>query len=199
MFSKYDVYTSVQSKYCYQGTSVLKNKLGIREPGLLRQAEEEFTAVKQMVLMSSPINGRFTKSHLLRIHKFLFEDIYPFAGRIRKEDISKGNTMFYPSSMVDKELDRVFTVIHSAGMLTEKDRDTCIKNLSYIMAELNVIHPFREGNGRAIREFVRCIANEYEIDLNWGNAGKEELLAASVMSVDDESAFIDLLTKCIEN
>ena len=100
MFSKYDVYTTVQSMYCYPDSDVLKNKLNIRDKAELKQAEEEFTAVKQLVLLQEPMKGRFTKTHLLRIHRFLFEDVYPFAGHIRREQISKGDTMFYPPVIV---------------------------------------------------------------------------------------------------
>ena len=74
MFSKYDVYTTVQSMYCYPDSDVLKNKLNIRDKAELKQAEEEFTAVKQLVLLQEPMKGRFTKTHLLRIHRFLFEE-----------------------------------------------------------------------------------------------------------------------------
>ena len=87
MFSKYDVYTTVQSMYCYPDTDVLINKLDIRDKAELKQAEEEFTAVKQMALLQEPIKGRFTKTHLFRIHRFLFEDVYPCAGQIRKEQL----------------------------------------------------------------------------------------------------------------
>ena len=66
MFSKYDVYTTVQSMYCYPDSDVLKNKLNIRDKAELKQAEEEFTAVKQLVLLQEPMKGRFTKTHLLR-------------------------------------------------------------------------------------------------------------------------------------
>ena len=62
MFSKYDVYTTVQSMYCYPDTDVLINKLGIRDKAELKQAEEEFTAVKQMALLQDLIKGRFTTS-----------------------------------------------------------------------------------------------------------------------------------------
>ena len=105
MFSKYDVYTTVQSMYCYPDTDVLINKLNIHDKAELKQAEEEFTAVKQMALLQEPIKGRFTKTHLFRIHSFLFEDVYPFAGHIRKEQISKGDTMFYPPDLIDRELE----------------------------------------------------------------------------------------------
>ena len=111
MFSKYDVYTTVQSLYCYPGSDVLKNKLNIRDSDELKRAEEEITALKQYMLMETPIKGRFSKMQLMNIHRFLFEDIYPFAGLIRREQISKGDTMFYPPHLIGQELDK--TCIHT--------------------------------------------------------------------------------------
>ena len=157
MFSKYDVYTTVQSMYCYPDTDVLINKLNIHDKAELKQAEEEFTTVKQMALLQEPIKGRFTKTHLLRIHRFLFEDVYPFAGHIRKEQISKGDTMFYPPDLID-----------------------------------------REGNGRSIRELIRCMALEYGLHINWGNTDRETLINAAIAAVDYDMAFCDVLKQCIE-
>ena len=89
MFSKYEVYTTVQSIYCYKDSDVLKNKLGIRDREKLKRAEEEFTAVKQFVLLQEPIKGRFTRAHLMHIHRFLFEDIYPkYEGTVTAIDAS---------------------------------------------------------------------------------------------------------------
>lgn len=120
MFSKYDVYTTTQSIYCYKDTNVLKNKLNIRDQKLLKKAEEEITAIRQFELLQHPIKGNFTKTHLLNIHKFIFSDIYPFAGKIRREQISKGNTMFYPPNVIVRELDRVFEEMKKSGILKGK-------------------------------------------------------------------------------
>ena len=198
MFSKYDVYTTVQSMYCYPDTDVLINKLGIRDKAELKQAEEEFTAVKQRALLQDPIKGRFTKTHLFRIHRFLFEDVYPFAGHIRKEQISKGDTMFYPPDLIDRELERVFKNIHAKKLLAERDKEKQIQNLSQTMAELNIIHPFREGNGRSTRELIRCMALEYGLHINWGNTDRETLINAAIATVDDDMAFCDVLRQCVE-
>ena len=164
----------------------------------LKQAEEEFTAVKQMALLQEPIKGCFTKTHLFRIHRFLFEDVYPFAGHIRKEQISKGDTMFYPPDLIDRELERVFKTIHSKKLLAEQDKEKQIQNLSQTMAELNIIHPFREGNGRSTRELIRCMALEYGLHINWGNTDRETLINAAIAAVDDDMAFCDVLKQCIE-
>lgn len=198
MFSKYDVYTTVQSIYCYRDSNVLKNKLNIRDAAELKRAEEEFTAVKQLVLLQEPLQGRFTAAHLKRIHRFLFEDLYPFAGHIRREQIKKGETTFYPPELIDRELHRVFEKIHKDGMLLEQDKVCQIQNLSYVMAELNIIHPFREGNGRSIRELIRCMGLHYGLSINWGNTDRDSLIDAAVASVDDDMAFCIILNQCIE-
>ena len=198
MFSKYDVYTTTQSIYCYPDSNVLKNKLNIRDNKLLKTAEEEITLIKQMELLKNPIKGNFSKAHLMNIHQFIFEDIYPFAGKIRREQISKADTMFYPPNLIDRELDKVFAKIKEKNMLRETDEEKVFDNLAYVMAELNIIHPFREGNGRSIREFIRLMAKRMGYDLNWGNVDKEELLEASILSVDDYKVLIGILEACVE-
>ena len=159
--------------------------------------EEEITALKQYMLMESPIKGRFSKTQLMNIHRFLFEDIYPFAGLIRREQISKGDTMFYPPHLIGQELDKVFSRLHSDKMLQETDRKHQIEHLSYIMSELNIIHPFREGNGRSIRELIRCMALHYGFTLDWSRVDRETMLDAAVRSVVDDRSFRDLIVACV--
>lgn len=195
MFSKYEVYTTTQSLYCYPDTNILKNKFNIRDFELLKKVEEEITVVKQLELLQNPIKGNFTKTHLLNIHKFIFEDIYPFAGKIRKEQISKADTRFYPPNLINRELDKVFREIKSCGMLKEDSEDILFDRLAYIMAELNIIHPFREGNGRAIREFIRIIAKRCGYDLNWGSVDRSEILELSIQSVYNYKVLIAILKK----
>ncbi|MBO4524468.1 MAG: Fic family protein [Ruminococcus sp.] len=197
MYSKYDVSTTAQSLYCYHESDVLINKLNIRNSDELKRAEEEITALKQYMLMESPIKGRFTKTQIINIHRFLFGDIYPFAGHIRREQISKGNTMFFPPHLIGPELDKVFSKLHNDNMLRETERNNQIKHLSYIMSELNIIHPFREGNGRSIRELIRCMALHYGFSLDWSNVDRNTMLNAAVRSVVDNMAFIDIITKCV--
>lgn len=72
----------------------MKDKLNIRDNQLLKVAEEEITLIKQMELLKNPIKGNFSKAHFMNIHKFIFDDIYPFAGKIRREQISKADTIY---------------------------------------------------------------------------------------------------------
>ena len=83
-------------------------------------------------------------------------------------------------------------------LLAEQDEEKQIQNLSQTMAELNIIHPFREGNGRSTRELIRCMALEYGLHINWGNTDRETLINAAIAAVDDDMAFCDVLRQCIE-
>ena len=99
--------------------------------------------------------------------------------------------------MIDQELNRVFNEIHQNALLHEENRQEQLMNLSWVMSELNMIHPFREGNGRSIRELVRCMALEYGLLINWGNTDKEILYNAAIASVTDSRAFYQVLEQCI--
>ena len=83
-------------------------------------------------------------------------------------------------------------------MLRETEPQAQLRNLSHVMAELNIIHPFREGNGRSIRELIRCMALEYGLHINWGNTDRETLINAAIAAVDDDMAFCDVLRQCVE-
>ena len=197
MFSKYEVYSTVQSMYCYNDTNVLKNKFGIKDFNTLKCIEEEIVSAKMYELMKNPVLGRFSRTHFFKIHKFLFGDIYSFAGKVRKEQIWKGDTMFYPPNSIDNELHKIFNVISNCKK-RKLDKNELIDKTAYIMTELNIVHPFREGNGRAIREFIRQWLWNSGYNLNWGNVDKDIILEASIKSVDDYRALVTVLNKCIE-
>lgn len=197
MFSKYEVYSTVQSIYCYPDTDVLKNKFNITDFDTLKQLEEEIVSAKLYQLMKNSVSGRFSKTHFFRIHRFLFGDIYSFAGKIRTEQIWKGDTMFYPPNAIENELNKLFETV-SAFIKQTLTKDELIDKTAYIMAELNIIHPFREGNGRTIREFIRQWFWHFGYDLNWGNVDKNFILNASINSVDNYKTLIAVLNNCIE-
>ena len=194
MFSKYDVYSTVQSIYCYHDTNVLKNKLNIQDLDTLKQFEEEIVSAKSYELIINPISGHFTKTHLFNIHRYLFEDVYRFAGKIRKEQIYKGDTMFYPPDCIDNELDKVFGKIKLCKNKSFDEGDL-FDFTAYIMSELNIIHPFRE----AIREFIRQWLLNFDYSLNWGSASRDNILNASIMSVDDYRALVPILKMCVSD
>lgn len=196
-FSKYELYTSCKSTYCYENSNVLINKLDIHDNILLKNAEAEVTIFKLKLLSEEGVTGRFTFTHLKNIHKFIFEDIYHFAGKYRTEQIGKSDTWFYPPTIIDESVKKLLNRLKGENNLRKLPENNFVERLSYYMAELNAIHPFREENGRTIREFVRQLAlyNGYELD--WSSCEKDDILKASILSYDDYTALEPILSQCL--
>lgn len=165
--------------YCYPDSDVLKNKLGIINQEKLHEVERKLTAIRINDLIRKPYRGRFDLDHLRGIHFYIFQDLYTWAGELRKVDIAKGN-MFCRAMFLENQADVVFSGIRNDGYLEGLDYDQFVKRLAYHFSEINALHPFREGNGRSQREFIRELAlyNHYAIDFS--NATGKEMLDASV-------------------
>ncbi len=197
-FSRYDVYTVTGSIYCYRNTNVLRNRLGIRDNRQLRIVEADITAVRQNDLMETPISGRFTSNHLCRIHKYLFGDIYPFAGHFRKEDITKGTTRFLFHKEIPNKLAALLGKLKGERYLQNLPEEKLVSRSAYYLAELNYIHPFREGNGRSIREFMRLLYVQADYDIHWNAVAPEVLLQATEESVYRTAMLESVLAECLE-
>lgn len=153
----FELYEAVNSIYCYPNSNVLVNKLNIHDNKKLATLERKLVLLKLYTLRQNKNIGNFDIHHFLSIHKFLFEDIYPFAGKIRSEDIAKDNFRFAKWEYIEDQLRELFDKLAKDDLkyLSKKEIS---KKLAYYMSELNVLHPFREGNGRTIREFIRQLA-----------------------------------------
>ena len=197
-FSKYNVSVEIGSMYYYKDADVLRNKLKLKDENILKEAEKEITFIRAYELTHDPINGRFGLTHLLKIHRYIFGDIYYFAGRLRYEDMRKADTSFCKAALIDKHLHILFEELKKENHLRNLNYDALLTRLAYYMAELNRIHPFREGNGRAIREFIRelALANDYAI--NWDKVSKQQLLQASIDSIYDINNLKMCLAICAE-
>ena len=197
-FDKYELYTEGDSVYCYKGTCVLKNKFGIKNIDLLRQAETELVFAAMLELELEPIKGNFDKEHLYDIHRFLFSNIYDFAGKTRTEDISKGSTKFCVYHYITENMDKLFATVKEKEKGIKR-REDVIDFFSFLMAELNIIHPFREGNGRAIREYIREYASALGYNIDWSKVDKEYLLDSMIKSVFDLAELKECLNKVTFN
>ena len=196
-FGKYDVYSVYGSKYCYPGTNVLRNRFNIRDAGQLRKLDADISSIKQLHLIKEPVKGRFTVNHLCQIHKFLFDDIYPFAGHFRREDIMKGQTRFQGFAQISSKLAVLLSELKKENHLRGLDFELLIERSAYYFAELNYIHPFREGNGRAIREFMRQLYDYNGYEVNWSAVSSEELLRAMEESVYATDSLQRLLNRIL--
>ena len=196
-FGKYDVYSVASSIYCYPDSSVLKNKLDIRDPVLLRKVEADLSTARQAEIFRTPVVGRFTATHLCNIHRKLLGDVYSFAGHFRREDIAKGPTRFVTYSQIKEKLQRLLGQLQQEKWLENVPFEAVAARSAYYMAELNYIHPFREGNGRAIREFMRLLFLHNGYVVQWDAVDVEALLNAMIDSVYDTAHLEQILKQCL--
>ena len=193
-----DLYEPRFSKYCYPNTNVLINKLNVKDKGTLQKFEAKITAAKLLSLRQKGIIGNFDSKHLIDIHKYLFEDIYPFAGKYRNENIAKGVFRFAEWEYIEPELDKLLNNLRKENYLLGLSKEKLSERLAYYLSELNVLHPFREGNGRTIREFLRELALKNEYTLNIKKVSPKDFLNASIKSIVDISELAKLLCVCLE-
>ena len=154
----------------------LENKLNITHQVELAKAEEKISKQKAKQLFDSVDITQVevgTFSGLSFIHAYLFENIYHFAGKIREVNIAKGNFRFAPLMYLEVSLKHIDTMPHS-------NFDEIIEK--YV--EMNIAHPFREGNGRATRIWLDLILKtEIKQVVDWNRVDKEEYLSAMERSV----------------
>lgn len=150
---------------------MLENKLGLTSSAELARMEEQLSKKKAVLLFEKGIldslpAGKF--STLQAIHRYLFEDIYDFAGEIRKVNMAKGNFRFAPLMYLDAALENI-------DKMPQSDFDEIIEK--YV--EMNIAHPFREGNGRSARIWLdHMLKQEIGKVIDWSKVDKEDYLLA---------------------
>lgn len=167
------------SSYCYPHSFILINRLGIKDKQALNEAEREITTVRVSQIMEHPCKGYFDLKHLQDIHKFLFRDIYSWAGKLRTVNIAKGNQFcncVYIESGSKPTFDKLRTEDH---YLIGLPPETICEKLSYYLGEINVIHPFREGNGRTQRVFIQYLAHVAGYHVDFTHVTSSEMVEAS--------------------
>lgn len=149
----------------------LQNKLGILESAELARNEEKISKRKATWLFESGKLDQLnpgTFSTLAEIHRILFEDIYEFAGKIRTENIAKGNFRFAPVMYLDASMKNI-----------EKMPQSTFDEIIEKYVEMNVAHPFREGNGRSMRIWLdQMLKKEIHQVIDWSKVDKDDYLMA---------------------
>ena len=180
-----------QSKCCYPGTNVLINKADIKDFKELENIDRLQTTYVLSKLYLEPIKGNFDIEHLKAIHKVLFNELYPFAGEFRFENISKDGIPFCRPEIIYMYLNNLLKEMknQSTKITTEEE---LVHFLAYFYSEINLVHPFREGNGRTLREFLR----EYVLELNKSiRFGQYELDFSKLTEIDKKVHILG----CIES
>lgn len=145
---------------------VLNNNLNIDNQEELNHAERLITSYRLAEMFLDTHNMEFTVDYYLKIHEYLFKDIYPFAGQIRDEVIEKRIPFCLPH-LIYSNLNELLV---KAKKLSQKidDEDQLIDVVTYVYSELDIIHPFLEGNGRTEREFIRQYVDYINMFIDFG-------------------------------
>lgn len=177
-----DKYGTGQDPYCYEGTDVLINNFDIFDEETLQEAEREFTtAALNDIEFSHP---PYDLDYLLELHSLLFSHIYSWAGEIRNIDISKKDTRFCISSRIEPEANKIFKRLEVDNFFENEDYESFIVKISELYGDLNMIHPFREGNGRVQRLLFEHIALNCGYSIDWDVASTEEWINANIQGVN---------------
>lgn len=173
------MYEVEDDTYCYPGTTVLINKLDLKKRADLDAFEAEITAQRA----SEPLpRGSLSYRQYCAIHRHFFQDVYSWAGKLRTVRISKGGSAFCFPENIDREMRRLFKELAEQKYFTGLDAPTFAKKAAHFLAELNAIHPFREGNGRTQLSFLTLLAERAGHPLELDRLDPKTILDATIES-----------------
>ncbi|MDE2446729.1 MAG: Fic family protein [Alphaproteobacteria bacterium] len=182
-------YGVANDPYCYPSSTVLKNKLNIRSQLKLDAAERQLTGIRFEEALP---RGTFDVAHYGSIHRHLFQDIFAWAGEFREIRIDKDASMFCYPEFIAREMDSLFMRLKPDVIETTLPRQDFAKKASLFLADLNAIHPFREGNGRTQLAFLKLLSEQVGHPLNLKTFSPERLLAAMIASFRGDVAALEV-------
>lgn len=192
-----DKYGVGHDKYCYPNSDVLVNLLNIRDSTLLDEAEAEFTAERYRTYEPSQQTlSDFSFEHLKHLHHHLFQDLFEWAGETRDVDISKGDTRFCTWTRIEPEAIKLFRTI--PALADCHSHNEIVDRVADLYCELNLLHPFREGNGRVLRFFFEELLYTLGYDVSWPQISQQDWIDANIAGVNlDLSLLIMIFEQAI--
>ena len=183
-------------------SGILRNKFGLTDQNSLDREEGNTVYVRSMLLKLNPIKGNFDSLHLQQIHENLFQDVYAWAGQFRTIDMFKLDqnreppmTRFTPADSIERELGETFKRLSEDDFLAGLEPKEFARKAAGLLSDINRIHPFREGNGRAQRHFVRQLAESVGHRLRFEVISKERMIQASILSANGDVTMMERLTE----
>lgn len=177
------MYAAIDDPYCYPGTKILKNKLGLRSQRELDAFEAEMSFERSADSLPS---GRLSYSHYRAIHRHLFQDVYGWAEKPRTIRISKRESTFCYPEHIHQEMAKLFKALRRAKHLKNTTPEVFAKQAAHFLAELNAIHPFREGNGRTQLTFLTLLAETSGHPLVLKRMNPDRIMQAVITSFGGE-------------
>jgi cell filamentation protein len=184
--------------YVYPGTDTLINCLNIRDPDQLDEAERAL--VHQRMREGSP-RGAFDLDHLRAIHYHLFQDVYPWAGEIRTVPLWKGDTMFQWAEIIEADMKRLHMGLEADAYLRGLDQEAFCPKAARLISELNLVHPFREGNGRTQLQYFEQLADQAGHPIELETIARGEWIDASIAAYRQDRGPMEriIASACVEH
>lgn len=179
--------------YLYPGTPTLKNKLDIKDADALDRVERRLVADR--IEEGKVPTGSFDLAHLQAIHRYLFQDIYEWAGELRTLEISKGASQFQFREYIDTGMADVHRRLVESNFLKGLSAQVFAARAATIMGDVNYVHPFREGNGRAQLQYLKQLAAQAGQPIDLTRLEPEAWLQACR---EAHEARYDAMARCIE-
>ena len=167
---------------CYEGTTCLINKFGITDETKLSEVEADITFAKASKLEENPIDGKFDIEHYKAIHRYLFEDLYDWAGQFRTINISKKGTKFVKTDELENLCVKCFDRIKSSNYFRNISFENFVENIVDLYCTLNMLHPFREGNGRTERIFIAQLIRLNGYDIDFSEIDSDYMIIATIQA-----------------
>jgi cell filamentation protein len=186
--------------HCYPNTTVLINRLGLTDQQELNQAEKIVVSVRAAEIETTAYDGNFTFSFYCELHKKLFGDLYDWAGQLRTVEISKKGTAFYPAKELASLGEALFQRLQGKKELRGLPQSEFAAQIAEFYHDLNMIHPFREGNGRTQRLFLTLLIRRAGYDISFADCDMDELIIATIYASQGVMDFlVDFFGKAIKS
>lgn len=170
------------SDHCYPGTAVLVNKFDIRDEKKLNEVESVLSSVRYAEWLNAPKADSFDFAHYKAIHRFLFSDLYDWAGQVRTVNISKKGTPFAPAESIESQASLIFKRLRDCNNFKNLPHDAFIEEITDFYCVTNALHPFREGNGRTQRVFLTQLIRNAGYDISFADMDTDLLMIATIQA-----------------
>lgn len=182
---------------CYPGTAVLINKFGLKEQNKLDIVERQIVLLKGAEIERNAVFKNVDFNYYKGIHRQLFEDIYDWAGKVRTINISKKGTVFFKYDKIEKIGQLKFKRLIGLSYLNNMDEISFFNELTELYNELNMLHPFREGNGRTLRLFITLLVRNTGRDISFADCDNDLLMIATIKAAQGDLSLLKSIFESI--
>lgn len=182
---------------CYPGSTVLVNKFGLTDQNKLDMVERQIVLLKGAEIERNTVFENVDFNYYKAIHKHLFEDIYDWAGTVRTINISKKGTVFSKHDNIEEIGQLKFKRLVELNYLNNMDEISFFNELTEFYNELNMLHPFREGNGRTLRLFITLLVRNTGRDISFADCDSDLLMIATIKAAQGDLSLLKSIFESI--